>query len=226
MKGKTVLLVTLVCLSFVFKSQAEPVLSRAQVKADQVILTGSGFGKTCRTCEVIADFNGFKYSLPVKAWSDTKVSAVYRDIGKGEHSRISIAAADGTSRAMRARINVLRQPPTRPHKFTTANNRDAAILFSKKYKLTIGGKGTDQFDVSQAPARCGSSAMVFDSAYVFLGPRTRFGEARLISTPRPGCTKCRPLKVGYYWEPTGRLEYQVHVMQRKIDGICEDNIRR
>jgi len=137
MKGKSELLMTLVCLSFTLKSQAAPVLSRAQVKADQVTLTGKGFGNTCRTCEVIADFRGFKYSLPINTWTDTKVTAVYRDIGKGEHSQISITAADGTSRAMKAAINVQRQPPTRPNKFTTANSLDTAVLFSKKYKLSL-----------------------------------------------------------------------------------------
>ena len=94
------------------------------------------------------------------------------------------------------------------------------MVYSRSYDLSIGGKGVDVIDVNQPIAACGEMGWIFDSANIVIGKQTRFGDARAIQLPAKGCQKCPPLKIGYYWEPTGRLEYKVLVKLRKITGIC------
>ena len=103
-------------------------------------------------------------------------------------------------------------------------SRNGLLVFERKHDLSIGGKGDAVFEFNQSPPRCGQTGSVFDSAELVFGKRTRFGDAKIIGGPAADCHRCK-IKVGYYWEPTGRLEYQLHVYRRHVEGICRDRIR-
>jgi len=97
------------------------------------------------------------------------------------------------------------------------------LYFERTHSLSVGDKGEDRFDVGVTPPACGVTALVFDHARIVYKQR-RFGEAKVISKPPSGCILCSPLVVRWYHEPTGYLEYQVHVYRRRITGDCPPSI--
>lgn len=93
------------------------------------------------------------------------------------------------------------------------------LFFERRHSLKVGDKGEERFNVSSKPPACGKPALVFDHARIVY-KRKRFGEAKIVKSPRAGCVRCTPLVVRWYHEPTGYLEYQVHIYRRKITGKC------
>lgn len=93
------------------------------------------------------------------------------------------------------------------------------LYFEKTHSLNVGDKGEDRFDISTKMPACGATALVFDYAQIVY-KRQRFGEAKIINRPPAGCLRCPPLVVRWYHEPTGHLDYQVHVYRRRIEGNC------
>ncbi len=93
------------------------------------------------------------------------------------------------------------------------------LYFERKHSLSVGDKGEEHFNVSIKPPVCGGTALAFDHARIVY-KRQRFGEAKIVSSPPVGCINCLPLVVRWYHEPTGYLDYQVHVYRRRIIGKC------
>ncbi len=93
------------------------------------------------------------------------------------------------------------------------------LYFEREHRLSVGDKGEDFFDVSSPQPACGATALVFDHARIIYKNR-RFGKAEIVKKPRAGCLRCSPLVVRWYHEPTGYLEYQLHVYRRRISGQC------
>ncbi len=110
-------------------------------------------------------------------------------------------------------------PPKEIKRWVRPGTVPGLLYFERKHSLSVGDKGEERFDVSTTPPRCGATALVFDHARIVY-KRKRFGEARIMQQPRAGCTRCSPLFVRWYHEPTGYLEYQVHVYRRRIEGKC------
>lgn len=195
----------------------KPQIRETLRKGSAVTLVGQYFGKKCGACEVIADYNGFRYSLPIKKWDATEIVSIVPDLGKGEDVNLVVVSSKGRSNVSKIKIKPV---------LVNSNQKKNAKMLSRSYDLSIGGKGVDKFDVNQPISKCGVEGLAFASAKVLLGKRTRFGDARIISTPRPGCQKCLPVKIGYYWEPTGKLQYRVKVNFKKIVGVCPERVRR
>jgi hypothetical protein len=131
----------------------------------------------------------------------------------------------GISSAKRFQLNRQLKPArelTKPVKFA---NRDQLLVFEKSYKESFGGKGEDQFKLSVNPLSCQKKSLVFEKARLVYSDR-RFAEAQITALPSAGCVRCKPLKVSWYHEPTGRLTYQLHIYRRVVEGVCKDRIRR
>lgn len=108
------------------------------------------------------------------------------------------------------------QPVNRP--VSSGMARDL-LYFEETHALSVGDKGEDRFDISTRAPACGATALVFDHAKIVY-KRQRFGEAKIVNRPPVGCLRCPPLLVRWYHEPTGHLDYQVHVYRRRIKGDC------
>ena len=204
---------------------SEPTITRAESNGSLATLAGENFGTRCADCEVVADFGGFRYSLPIHGWLADQITVQLVDIGKGNEASLSVHSADGTSNAVQLALPEKLVPSERLTKTVSPDEKGELQVFTRSYDLSVGGKGTDSFDVSQPPATCGTTARVFDSAEIVLGRRMRFGDARKIESPPRGCASCSPVKVRYYFEPTGKLEYQLHVYRREVEGICSERVR-
>ncbi|PID49773.1 MAG: hypothetical protein CR991_04965 [Proteobacteria bacterium] len=104
--------------------------------------------------------------------------------------------------------------------FTVASAADSQVSFSAgqfSYDASAGGKGRDVI-VLKAPTSFGS-CVKFQSAKIIYKKR-RYGEARIINMPAPGCAldkqQCR-LDVSWKHAPAGGLNYTVEVTV-KTDG--------
>ncbi len=204
---------------------ANPLVTDATTIGNLATLSGENFGAQCIDCEVVADYGGFKYSLPIASWQHDRITVQLQDIGKGNHASLIVHGDTGTSNAVGLTLPEILVPQQKLHRLATPEDFADLQVFERAYDLSIGGKGVDTFDVSQPQAQCGATATVFDSAEIVLGRQTRFGDARQVESPARGCTACSPVKVRYYFEPTGKLVYQLHVYRREVTGICAEQIR-
>lgn len=93
------------------------------------------------------------------------------------------------------------------------------LYYESAHDLDIGDKGEESFDLSVKAPACGEQALVFHQARVVY-KRKRFGEARIAQSPTSGCTRCSPLVVRWYHEPTGHVDFQVHVYRKRVEGSC------
>ncbi len=94
------------------------------------------------------------------------------------------------------------------------------LYYESSHSLSVGDKGEESFDLSIAPPACGERALVFEKASIVYKKR-RFGEAKIVQQPLPGCLQCSPLVVRWYHEPTGFVDFQVHIYRRERLGVCE-----
>lgn len=86
-------------------------------------------------------------------------------------------------------------------------------FFTLRSAERAGGEGIERLDVS-VRARCQQPLWVFDHAELQVHEQ-RYARVELISTPRPGCLACAPLKVRWHHEPAGLLAFSVHVFRRQ-----------
>ena len=206
---------------------AAPTVSGIQTgRADTVTIKGQGFGQSCRDCEIIADFGGFKYAFPVERWSDRQIVAKIADIGKGDKAKIVVKTPGGDSKPLNFRIPSKIVPQRKLNRPVKAGSVPDLLMFEHRSNLSVGDKGEERYDVSSPAPACGQTGYVFDSANLVIGRDTRFGEAKIVGMPKAGCQRCQPIRVRWYHEPTGKLHYQVHVYRRLVEGICPALVRR
>ena len=93
-----------------------------------------------------------------------------------------------------------------------------APFFTLNSDELVGAANEERLDVS-IEARCGSLAWVFDRAELVIR-RSRFGQAQFVELPAPGCVRCRPVRVKWYHEPTGFLDFDVNVYRRRVQVRC------
>ncbi len=83
----------------------------------------------------------------------------------------------------------------------------------------VGNQGEEQFDVSIAgQAACGD-LWLFDHAELDI-IRNRFSDVQFVQIPPAGCTRCEPVRVRWYHEPTGYLTFDVRVFRRLVKTAC------
>jgi hypothetical protein len=216
--------IVLITLAVSNTALAQPRVTKASVSGKELRLQGNDFGaQQCRQCEVIAHFGNFKYSLDVISWNDKSIKAHLADLGKGTRASIRVVTEAGPAKPVKVRVPEQRLPKRASGKWVKQPNKDL-LSHTRRYDSSLGGKGEEKFDVGQPWPACQQSAPVFDSAEIVLGRRTRFGEAQIVRMPEAGCEKCQ-VTVRYYWEPTGRLEYQLHVNRKIVEGVCKAQMR-
>lgn len=225
MKSTVWILVSLFALTFTQSIAAQPEIRKMAVTGDTLRILGSEFEGPCRKCEVIANFDKLRYSLQVISWSDTEVKAKLVDLGRGNRPAIELVTPGWRSKPVRVKIHERLLPGKRSKRFVSDKSKAGDLLhYSRRFESSLGGKGEEVFDISEKRPSCGQTAPIFDSAEILLGRRTRFGEAKITQMPRSGCENCK-LKVVYYWEPTGRLHYQLHIYRRVVEGVCKAQVR-
>ncbi|MFK7975506.1 MAG: hypothetical protein AB8C02_05185 [Halioglobus sp.] len=93
------------------------------------------------------------------------------------------------------------------------------LFYESSHSLNIGDKGKEAFNLSVVKPACGQEALVFHSARLVY-KRKRFGEARIVRSPPSGCFNCPPLEIDWYHEPTGYVDFQVHIYRKRVSGQC------
>jgi hypothetical protein len=207
-----------------FTSQADSLTQLRLVQGRLVQLSGS-FGPACPACEVrVVYSDGLTYAYKPLHWHNDRIQFTIEDLGAQANVRVYVMSKDGLGNSRPFTI----QPdlePDRLHGETTGPGPGGGTNdFSKRHDDPYGGSGKDQFNVSSKPAACGKQEKRFHRAELVIN-KQRFGDARIIQQPTMGCQNCLPIKVEWYHEPTGLIEYQVHVQKRIIDGICPERIR-
>lgn len=217
---KALLVLTSLCSSV---SLAAPVIEQLGRRDAWLTLSGYGFGDGCEGCEVIADYGSLRYALAVKQWSDRRIEVRLPDLNLATRVWLQVVTAGGKSNREQAAINRRIVPAT---ELTQPRQPPPSglLILSKRSDLKVGARGEEQLDVSSAPPVCGQETMLFDHARVVFAKR-RFGDAQIVTLPKPGCTRCEPLSVRWYHEPTGHIDFQVHVYRRRVEGICTERRR-
>ena len=220
------LLVTLIFSIDSFAAQGPTIQSVNGNPMNQITISGSGFGSSCPQCEVIVDYGkGFKYGYSTKSWSESNIKLTINDLNKGLNVQVYVKTAEGESNKIKYSVKSIILPKRKLTRPVPTGSVQDLLMFEKKSNLAVGDKGEESYSVnSQLPA-CGAKGTIFDHAELVTG-KSRFGEAKIISSPNTACTNCSPVKVRWYHEPTGNLHYQVHVYRREVSGICTDKVRR
>lgn len=105
-----------------------------------------------------------------------------------------------------------------------AEVRSRTMVFRQSSDLSVGDKGEEAIDVSRPAPVCGRASAVFDGARIEYR-RRRFGEAMIVASPPAGCTRCPPLRVRWFHEPTGYLDFTVTAQWRQVVGRCDGQQR-
>lgn len=116
--------------------------------------------------------------------------------------------------------NSERIPPVIVQHPVTEQTAGDLLYYESDHRLEMGDKGEEAFDLSVKQPGCGEEALVFHDARLVYKER-RFGEAKIVRRPTPGCFNCSPLTVAWYHEPTGFVAFQVHVYRKRLVGNCE-----
>jgi len=195
-------------------SVAAPVIDRispASVPAGkEIVISGSGFALQGKDSEVIASYgDGFLYALKPVFWSARAIAVVVPDLGKSLTPGLQVKTAAGLSRVRR--LNLM------PHLLV-----EQSPVY--EHHLKEGEKGEDLFPLQFSAPACGQTGTLFSQARVDVSKR-RFADAQLIATSEPYCRVCKPLKVRWYNEPTGFIQYHIKIKRRVIEGICSDRKR-
>lgn len=189
----------------------KPEIRNISEQASHVVLSGTGFGKPCPRCEVIAHYSqSIKYALPVVSWSDSAIKARLPDLNQPDTNiKVSVTTKIGNSR---------------PKSLSLKRKVSLSLRKKKTHSLSVGDKGEDLFDLPGTRLACGQQTSAFNHAEVKVR-KSRFAEARIVKRPPAGCTECSPIVVRWYNEPTGSLSYELLVFSRKVEGICKDRLR-
>ncbi|MEJ2619352.1 MAG: hypothetical protein P8163_03635 [Candidatus Thiodiazotropha sp.] len=219
------LLIITLCCGYLFTPDCHstPRIDRSEAQNNIYSLYGIGFGETCMDCEVIADYSTIRYSLETKYWSDKRIIVKIPDLNLGTQVALQVKTGNGNSNKKPVKIKRRLVPPneiSNPIEPVPANY----LSLRKSSNIKVGAKGTEQLDVSTTAPTCGAEALLFDHAEILFSKR-RFGDAQFTSLPKPGCSRCTPLILKWYHEPTGHLDFQLLVYRRVIDGICPNRLR-
>ena len=222
MRFKSVILLFLFTIWFCNELYASsPMLKGARAGSGfEVTLSGKGFGKDCRQCEVIVDYGkGQRYAAKTLAWSATSIKAVVPDVGIGERVKLTVRTSDGESSAISYKIRPILTPKKNINRTVKPNATKGLGVHSFIYNAKLGGRGKDTISVGVDKPDCDEEAWAFERGNIVFNNK-RFGDAKIASSPKAGCSKCKPMVVKWYHEPTGKIDYQVHIYKRKIVGAC------
>jgi len=195
------------------KPRIVEVIPMQSTSGSVVRLNGAGFGVASISSEVIADYgNGFLYALKHTLWSDSAIQLKIADLGKNLSVKLHIKVGSTRSNI----VSITLKPDIRGR---------ADDSSKRKHALKVGDKGEDGFNVTNQPAACNKAGELFDHALIRFD-KQRFAEAQFVALPIKGCFRCRDIKVRWYNEPTGRLEYTLVIFRRQISGSCRQWIRK
>ena len=188
-----------------------PTIERVTLQGDTAVtIEGRGFGAPCARCEVIATYDdGLRYAVSVLQWAETWIAVRVPDLNRGQVVRLLVRAGEVSSNAA---------------PLSLARHIDTQVAFAHASDAKVGDRGERQVDVGFAAPGCGVRSPVFERAEL-RHLRRRFGEAQIVAAPPAGCTACAPLTVRWYHEPTGYLDFNVHVHRRWVEGVCGDRTR-
>jgi len=194
--------------------------------SERLTILGKNFGNNCGECELIADYGEFKYALSVRSWRDNQIDAELSDLGKRDLVKIHIRKGSTRTKPMSIQLKPYLVPQRKENGLVKPGMVSGLIVHEYKTSEPLGEKGRKRYDVSQPVAQCGKQGLQFDHAVLLLGRRTRFGHAKISQQPSRNCSRCQPVEVQYAIEPTGVMHYQVHIYNRKIRGVCKQQVRR
>lgn len=193
---------------------------------NEIIISGADFGSSCPKCEVIVEYGGgFKYGYSAKSWSDKIIKLTIDDLNKGLNVQLYVKTAENKSNTVNYAIKPTIIPSRKLNRLVQAGSVKDILMFEIKSDLAVGDRGDELYNVNSPPAACNAKGYIFERAELVTG-NNRFGEAKIISVPKAGCTSCVPVKVRWYHEPTGSLHYQVHIYRREVSGVCNDKVRQ
>ncbi len=206
-------------------AQSSPsILSLQGAQENRVTLSGHDFGQRCQACEVIADYgHGLKYSVQIESWEETRIQVRIRDLNKGLRVQVQVVAEKGGSNSRHYTIRPVIRPGRSIARMIPAGTVKDLLVFARSSSRSVGDKGVDSYQVGNSPPACRHRALIFDHAQLL--QQGRYGLARILSRPEPGCLQCSPIKIKWHQEPTGDIAYQLHVYRREIWGICADRLR-
>lgn len=208
-----------IALSFAAQAAPPRIEHVSPLAGPQLAVSGRHFGAACAGCEVVADYGaGLRQALLVTSWSDTRIVVRLPDLNAGTAVSLRVVTPAQGSEAVSATVRRERVPERSPGTIVTTVPPELQV-FQVASTLKVGNRGDESYDVSQPAPGCARPGLVFDHARIVVG-RRRFGEAEIVSMPPAGCTSCPPLRVRWYHEPTGQLEFQVHVVRRRVEGAC------
>ncbi len=207
-----------------FASQADSLTQLRLVQGRLVQLSGS-FGLACPVCEVrVVYSDGLTYAYKPLHWQNDRIQFTIEDLGAQANVRVYVMSKDGPGNSLPFTIQPDLEPDQLQSEIERTRTDDGSKVFSKRHDDPYGGSGNDQFNINSKSAACGKQEKRFHQAELVISNQ-RFGDARIIQQPTMGCQNCLPIKVEWYHEPTGLIEYQLHVQTRIIDGICPERIR-
>ncbi len=192
---------------------SEPKIDRINYASDgSVELHGSHFGTQCAKCEVVVKYSrSLIYSVPVIRWTKSKIEIELPDLNQNEESiQIQAKRPDVMSNSKLFRLKPRYRVISREH---------------RSHVLSVGEKGEDKFKVKNAPLVCGKNTFVFDHVEMEF-KKQRFSDAKIVKMPRKGCNNCKPIVVRWYNEPTGLLSYELKIVGRIVQGVCETRRQR
>ncbi|PCJ50567.1 MAG: hypothetical protein COA74_01965 [Gammaproteobacteria bacterium] len=197
--------------------KAAPLIKLNSLADAKIELLGK-FGENCAGCEIRVSYSPhFIYAYKPELWTPNRLVFKLKDFGLSTRVSISVKTATGISAPIRHDIKL---------KFeNNSSKNDGLNRISKAHKDPFGGKGIDRFDVSSQKPFCNKQQAVFHSAKLLI-KSNRFGDARIEHRPTQGCTSCSKLSIRWFHEPTGKIEYQIKIQKRLIDGICSTKERR
>lgn len=212
---KTLLLVApILLLSSLAEGNSNIVISAypSRVMAgSEISLSGPNFGAVLGSSKVIADYgHGFFYVLKHTSWSNHTITLKVPDLGKSLRVKLRIQSANQRSNS----VTITIKPDIR---------KSQQKEIKKVHVLNVGDKGEDIFKVVNKSGSCGKAGELFDHAEIRF-VKKRFSEAQFVSLPAKGCTRCGDIRVRWYNEPTGKLEYRMSIFQRRIEGVCEQRV--
>jgi len=191
---------------------------------NQLALHGQ-FGPDCKHCEIIVDYGkGLLYAYRPVHWNEKKLRFTIKDLGTSLDVNVFVRTAQGDSNAKPYRIKPRLKPTRLPDKPALHKAGSSPFIVYASHSDSFGGKGVDAFDVSTRAPACNKTADIFHRAKLII-EKQRFGDARVEQKPPSGCTKCPAITVRWYHEPTGRIDFQLHIQRRQIQGVCSGNRR-
>ena len=174
-------------------------------EGNEFVLRGTAFGSVCATCEVIGTYRGgLRYALTPLEWSETRVVVRAPDLNLGEHVSVRVRASQSESNSLSLRLDAR-----------------IARAWSRQFSsaTAAGDRGEETFAVSTPEPACDRKRWIFDHARIAHLQR-RFGEAQIARRPASPCARCSPLTVRWYHEPAGRVQFEVQVFVREVEGVC------